>query len=103
MAIISKYPGQLTPSSRGGRLSGWFRSGALSDGHLLGDLRATGLFLGLRRTLPVVQHLGREDNVESESSNKAVQNKLVVHLLQRSENPRQRSGEIIEHLNSQLT
>ena len=90
----------LAPSAGGWALCGRFRryASAISNNDLVSYLRA-GSFLGLRGALPVVQHLRREDNVQGEASDKAVENELIIDLLQGSENARERAGEIVKHLN----
>lgn len=52
----------------------------------------------LRGALPVIKHLACQDHVQSKSGNEAVENELVVDLLQRGEDARKGSDEIVEHL-----
>lgn len=54
--------------------------------------------LRLGRALPVVQHLGRQNDIQRESGHEPVQNDLVVNLLEGGENPRERADEVVEHL-----
>ena len=60
-----------------------------------------GLGLGLLRlgrALPVVQHLGRQNDIQRESGYEPVQNDLVVNLLEGGEDPRERADEVVENL-----
>ncbi len=79
----------LTPSSRGGGLgTGPGRySGAFAGDWLLRDLCAGRLLLG-RGAVPIVHHLRGEDQVERETGDKAVENKLVLDLLECGEDAR---------------
>lgn len=52
----------------------------------------------LRRSVPVVNHLQGKDRVEREARNEAVQNQLVVNLLERRKDARQGPGEVVEDL-----
>ena len=48
------------------------------------------------RTVPVVQHLGRQHGIEHEARHEAIQDELVVHLLQRRKDAAQTTGQIVE-------
>ena len=56
------------------------------------------LFFGLCGALPVIQHLTSQYHVQSKSGNEAVENELVINLLQSSKDARERSNEIVEDL-----
>lgn len=89
----------LTPSSRSGCLRAGLRRYARALGHrgLFGGLAACGLLLR-RWAVPVVQHLGREDHVESEASDEAVEDELVVNFLEGGEYAGKGASEVIEDL-----
>lgn len=78
---------RLSPSSRRWRVLRFLtscdlaRTSSLRDGSLA--LRLELRLLGVLATwaVPVVDHLCRQDQVEREASQEAVQNELVVHLL----------------------
>lgn len=91
----------LTPSSRSGCLRAGLRRHARALGHRgpFGGLAASGLLLLLRRwAVPVVQHLGREDHVESEASDEAVEDELVVNFLEGGEDAGEGASKVIEDL-----
>lgn len=95
----------LTPSACGGRLGrGLGRySSTFSSRNLFQWPRSSSRpLLGLRRALPVVDHLCRQDNVQDKPSNESIQNELVVNFLQRSKDPRKGTDEVVEYLSSQL-
>jgi hypothetical protein len=50
-----------------------------------------------RRAIPIVHHLRRQNRIEHKSCNEAIQNKLVVNLLQRREYATRTPEQIIEH------
>lgn len=54
--------------------------------------------LRLGQALPVVQHLGRQNDIQRESGYEPVQNDLVVNLLEGGEDPRERADEVVENL-----
>lgn len=91
----------LTPSPRGGRLASRLRkrAGALCNRRLLRFDRLS-LLLGLGRALPVIQHLGGQYHVQSKSGDEAVQDELVIDLLQGGEDARKRSSEVVEYLDT---
>ena len=84
----------LTTTAGGGTLLGCRGGGGLG---LNGNLLALALGF-LRRRIPVVDHLEREDCVQEEARDEAVENKLVIDLLQCGEDSRQRSGKVVEDL-----
>lgn len=91
---ISAY---LTAAS-GGRGATLGR-GRASLGRRSRDGSNLALALGLLRGgVPVVDHLHRENSVQSEASDKSVENQLVVNLLESGEDARKGSGEVVEHL-----
>jgi len=51
-----------------------------------------------RGCVPIVNHLERQNQVEREPGHESIQNQLVIHLLQRREDARKRSDEVVEHL-----
>ncbi len=51
-----------------------------------------------RGGVPVVHHLRGQYAVQREPGDEPVQDQLVVHLLQRREDPGQGAGEVVEHL-----
>lgn len=68
------------------------------------DGRGLALPLGLLgRGVPVVDHLEGKDRVEDEARNEAVQDQLVVDLLESGEDARQGTGEVVEDLIACLT
>jgi hypothetical protein len=54
------------------------------------------------RALPVVDHLDRQDEVQDETCNEAIENEVVVDFLQGSEDARQGASEVVEDLNVRL-
>lgn len=92
-----------SPSRRRG-LSRWFRRGATalrSCWSRLGLLFLV-LWLGGRsfRFVPVVDHLQSQNQVEHEACHNAVEDDFVIDFLESRVDPRERSNEIIEHLNN---
>lgn len=74
------------------------RRGARTTGLSLNRL-GLALPLGLlRRRIPVVDHLQRKNKVEGEARDEAVQDELVIDLLEGSEDAREGAGEIVEDL-----
>ena len=52
-----------------------------------------------RRTLvPIINHLSGQNRIENEPGHEAIQDQLIIHLLQRREDTRQRSSKVIKHL-----
>lgn len=98
----------LTPAPGRGRLPGRSRgnSGAFRNRHLLDRSRgllSLRLLLRLGRSLPVVEHLRRKDEVEREAGQVPVQDERVVDLLHGSEDAGERTGEVVEHLGRQVS
>ena len=88
----------LTAAASGRALLGRGSRGLGLDGSSLegGDLAlALGLFRG---SVPVVDHLDGEDGVEDKAGDEAVQNELVVDLLESGEDSGKRAGEVVEDL-----
>lgn len=54
------------------------------------------------RTVPVIDHLQGQDQIQGETSKEAVQDQLIVHFLQSGEDPCQRPSEIVEDLRSKI-
>lgn len=90
----------LTTSARSGRLgTGSGRCPrALGDRSFLSKLAASSLLLRRRGTVPVVQHLGGEDHVESETGDETVEDQLIVNFLESSKDAGEGAGEVIEDL-----
>lgn len=79
----------------GARLGRYTRT--LGNRSLLSGLATCGLLLR-HRTIPVVQHLGGKDHVESKTSNEAVEDKLVVNFLEGGKDAGEGASEIVEDL-----
>lgn len=71
-------------------------AGRLLGGRLSGSL-ALALGLG-RRSVPVVDHLDGEDEVEGEAGDESVEDELVIDLLEGGKDTGQRAAEVVEDL-----
>lgn len=107
--LSGQHTTHLAPSARrrgllgcGGARSGCC-SGALLPGGRLGGSAGRDLFLALaegfrRGRVPVVDHLRGEHAIQHKARHEAVQDQLVVHLLEGREDARERAGEVVEDL-----
>lgn len=50
------------------------------------------------RAVPIVGHLRRQHRVQREARHEPVEYQLIIHLLERSEDARERSDEVVEDL-----
>lgn len=86
-------------TATGGRVLFGGGGGRLGGGR--GGLDGSGLALALglfRGSVPVVDHLDGEDGVEGKAGDEAVEDELVVDLLEGGEDAGEGAGEVVEDL-----
>jgi hypothetical protein len=90
--------GNLCATPSAGRFG--LRSGSKGDRLALLALHSDFRRCFLRgRSVPIVQDLHGQDQVQRKASNVSVENEGVIHFLQSGEDPRQRSKQKVKDLN----